>query len=401
LSALKKKLKDPTIPRLTWQIASHPTEAENCNSGYSSDSSATFCSAFETVSGMRCHADIQISGQHRISNDHREVQATEGVSSHMGTDTHEINNNHMIFNITKNNNNSLVNVDDEEGFFSNSPVFHDMNEDLSHLINSLLSNDSIDNTFLTTVDTENGGDNPGNTNSEAVVASNLTADYAKLLCGVQANLKDTHSDSTATEVDSWALSADMFANSSSVTEPKDCNSKNSLITNEQNGVKDKSVQPQIDDEVMEIGKALSRTLKIVSTDSTSGSSPDTVMPQTILSASTNSGKDKNKLENTHKKAGSFKFQDPTSGHRKRSNGNQNSKELRSKSRFQRKEADSDSSTEKLQNGHRKKTANLRKSDSKANSPRNRNHRFRKQTGNARVNQVMGVFIRLRNVNIVG
>jgi hypothetical protein len=292
-----------------------------------------------------------------------------------------MNDNHMIFNITQNNNNSLINVDDEEGSFSNSPVFHYMNENWSHLINSFLSNDSIDNNFLTTADTENGGEIPVSTNSDA--------DDAMSLCSLQANAKETHSDSTAIAAESWALSPDIFANSNSVTEPKDSGSKNSLVANEQNGATAKRVQPQTDDEVMEIAKSLSRTLNIVSRDSTSGSSPDIEMPQ-MMSAS-NSGTDKKKLDNTHKRGG-VKFQDLTSGHRGKRD--HNSKELRSRNRFQEKEEDSNvrrtghgkfSSTEKLRNGHRKKTANRRKSESKANSPNSRNLRFRKQTGNARVN----------------
>jgi hypothetical protein len=295
----------------------------------------------------------------------------------------------MIFNITENDNNSLIKVDDEEGSISNSPVFNDMNENWSHLIKSFLSNDSIDNNFLTTADTENGGKFPVSTNSEAAVANNLTAD-AMSHCAVPANAKETRSDSTANAADSWALSADIFANSGSVTEPNDSGSKNSPVANEQNGITGKSVQPQTDDEVMEIGKSLSQTLNIVSSDNTSGSSPDIEMPQKMSSAS-NSGKDKKKLDNT-RKTGSFKFQDLTSGHRE--GRGQNSKELRSRNRVQGKEADSSarqtgqgkfSSAEKLRNGHKTKTANRRKSESKSNSPHNRNHRFRKQTGNARVN----------------
>jgi hypothetical protein len=142
---------------------------------------------------------------------------------------------------------------------------------------------------------------------------------------------------------------------------------------------------------MEIGKSLFQALNIVSTDSTSGSSPDTVVPQTMLSASTNSGKDKTKIDNTHK-ARSFKFQDLASAHRERRD--QKSMKLRGRNRFHGEEADSNarrqgqgkfSSMEKLHNGHQKKTANQRKSESKANSPHNRNQRFRKQTGKARGN----------------
>jgi hypothetical protein len=110
-----------------------------------------------------------------------------------------------------------------------------------------------------------------------------------------------------------------------------------------------------------------------------------------LSASTNSGKDKTKIYNTHK-AGSFKFQDLASAHKERRD--QKGKELRNRNRFHWKDADSNarrqeqgkfSSMEKLHNGHQKKTANQRKSKSKANSPHNRNQRFRRQIGKATVN----------------
>lgn len=391
MSALRKKLKDPTVPRLTWQLSSRPTEAESDNSGYNSDSSATFCSALEPVSDKGPDTVTHVSGHQTIHNDQNKAKATEGASSLMETDTQEMDNDNMIFNTTENNYNNLVKMDDNKGSFSNSPVFHDMSADWSHLINSILSNNSTDNNFMTTADTENGEDIPVNTNSEAVVASNLTANDAMSLCGVQVNPAESHSDSTAIIADSVALSADIFANSSFIMEPKDCGSENSLVANEKDGVTGKSIQPQTDDEIMEIGKSLFQALNIASTDSTSGSSPDTAVPQAMLSASTNSGKDKTKIYNTHK-AGSFKFQDLASAHRERRD--QKSKKLRGRNRFHGKEADSNarrreqgkfSSMEKIHNGHQKKTANQRKSDSKANSPHNKNQRFRKRTGKARVN----------------
>ncbi|XP_023727172.1 uncharacterized protein LOC111875292 isoform X2 [Cryptotermes secundus] len=365
LSALRKKLQDPAVPRLTWQLSSCPTKGESDNSGYDSDSSATFCSALEPVSDKGLDTITHTSEHQAIHNDQNKEQA----SSLMETDTQEMDSDHMIFNTTENNYDNLIKVDDNKGSFPNSPIFHDMSADWSHLINSILSNNSTDNNFMTTADTENCQDIPVNTNREAVVASNLTADDALSLCGVQVNSAETHSDSTAIIADSVALSADIFANSSFIMEPKDCGSKNSLVANEKDGVTVKSIQPQTDDEIVEIGKTLFQTLNIVSTDSTSASS----------SASTNSGKDKTKMYNIHK------FQNLASVHRERID--QMGKKLRGRNRFHGKEADSNakrqgqgkfSSMEKLHSGHQKKTANQRKSESKANSPHNRNKRFRKQ-----------------------
>jgi hypothetical protein len=328
----------------------------------------------------------QISGEQTINDDHNKEYATEGGGSHTGRHTHQINNDHMIFKISDNNKNDLINVHDNKSShssFSNSPVFHDMSEDWSHLINSVLNNDSTDINFLATADTENGGDIPVNTNSKVVVASNLTAADAMPLCGVQMNAAETCSDPTATAADPSVLSADMFASSNFVIESTDCGSKNSLVTSDQNAVTLISVQPQTDDEITEIGKSLSQALHIVSTDSTTGSSPDTVMPQTALSASTNSGTDKKKLCSTHK-AGS-------SGHIERQD--QMSKGLRARNRLHGKQAGSNarrrgqgkfSSMEKLRDGHKKKTANRRKSESRADSPQDRNHRLRRCTGNTTV-----------------
>jgi hypothetical protein len=373
LSALRKKLKDPTVPRLTWQLPSRP-EAENDNSGYNSGSSATVCSAFEAVNDKGPDNVTQVSGHQAISTDQNIVQATEGASSLMETDTQETDNDHMTFDTTENNYNTLLEVDDNKGSICDSPIFHDMTTDWSHLINSILNNDGANNNFLTTADT----DIPANTNSEAVVPSNVTVSP----WGVEVNPAETHPDSTATIADPGPLSADMFANSSFVIEPKGCDSKDSPVANEQDGVTSKSIQPQTDDEIMEIGKSLFNTLNIVSTDSTSGSSPDTAVPQT------NSGKDKNKFYNTHE-AGSFKFQDLTSAHRERKD--QNSK-IRGRNRFYGKAVDSNArrgqgkfrSMEKPHDGHQKKTVTQRKFEPKANSPHNQNQRLRKQTGKARV-----------------
>jgi hypothetical protein len=387
---LKKKLRDTTIPRLTWQLSSHHSEPENENSGYNSDSS-TFCSALENDNDKEPDSLILMLGDNNpsrnqeTSNNQNKIKTTEGASSLMKTDTQQMQDDHLISNSMCKDDDNITRVDDGKCSFSNSPLFHENSEDWSHLISPILSNAGINNTFLTTADTANNANISVSTNSKSVAPLNVT---------IEDPVPDVMSLSNM-QSGSVAMSTDIFANSSSGMESKVCTSKNNLDAYEQHGSVNKSTHLPTDDEIVETGKSLFQTLNIVSTDSTSESSPDILVPQKMFSTCKKNSRNKNKerkLCNKHEEE-NFEFQilfSDATGREEQSNKNQ-TKEFEGSKGFHAKEVDSHArrkrqgtypKTGKFQSGHQRKI-NQGKYTSKAESSQESIHRSRKQTGNAR------------------
>ncbi|XP_021932837.1 uncharacterized protein LOC110836211 isoform X2 [Zootermopsis nevadensis] len=289
LAALKQKLKDPTIPRLTWQLPSHHSESESEDSECNSDSSATFCSDFEKGNDKGHKALILMSrgnnppeNQEAI-NKQDKIQAIMGASSMTETDRMQVKDGQMmIYNAMGKNNDNSISMEDAKCPCPSSPVIHEINTNWSHLIEPIFSNDDTNTTFLTTAGTENNENICVNTSSEPVALTNLTyknpiSDVTSV-SNVQVNPMEIQSDSMMSKAASAAMSADIFANLSPAMEHGGSDCKTSPNDFEQDGVINKNMQLSIEDEIIEIGKSFSHTLNIVSTDSTSESSPDNILP---------------------------------------------------------------------------------------------------------------------------
>jgi hypothetical protein len=329
------------------------------------------------------------SGNQEARNNQDKIQTIRESSSLTEIDKQQMNDDQMmIYNTMGKNDDNSISVDDDKCSFPSSPIFHEIDRDWSHLIDSVLSNDDINTTFLTTTGTVNNENICVSMSSEPVVPINFTTEDpipdVKSLSNVQVSPMEIESDSVVSKAASAAMSTDIFANLSSDMEHSGCGYKIRPDASEQDRVINKNMQSPTEDEIVEIGKSFSQTLNIVSTDSTSESSPDIILTQKTFSTCKNNDKykkmGKNKLRNKHEKV-RFKSQFLLSDTRE-----SKTKEFKGKKmKFPK--------AGKFHNGCRKKIINQEKHTSEAERPQERIHGFRKQTGKGRVN------FRSRQVNL--
>jgi hypothetical protein len=341
--------------------------------------------------------DPGLSQSPETSNKQDKIQTIMGACSVTGINMQQLKGDQtMISNTMGKNDDSSVSVDDEQVSLPSSPIFHDIT-DWSHLIDSVLINDDINTNFMTTADTENNENICVSTSSGPVAPINFTIEDpipdVTSLSNVQVSQGDVQSDSTTSKPEPLPMSIDIFANLSLITEHSDCDRRASSNACEQDGAVNKNLQPPTEDEIVEIGKSFSQTLNIVSTDSTSESSPDMLLQKTF-STCKNNGKYKkkgtNKLCNKHKK-GRLKSQFLLSDTRQSEEQNRESKTKEFKG-FHANELDSQTRRKgqgkfpkagKLYNGSQRKIINERKHKS-AERAQERIYGSRKQTGKVRV-----------------
>jgi hypothetical protein len=358
---------------------------------------------------MSSSNDPGLSQSPETSNKQDKIQTIMGASSVTEINMQQMKGDQTMISLTMGkNDDSSVSVDDEQVSLPSSPIFHDIT-DWSHLIDSVLINDDINTNFMTTADTENNENICVSTSSGPVAPINFTIEDptpdVTSLSNVQVSQGEVQSDSTTSKPEPVPMSIDIFANLSLVTEHSDCNCRASSNAREQDGVVNKNLQPPTEDEIVEIGKSFSQTLNIVSTDSTSESSPDMLLQKTF-STCKNNGKYKkkgtNKLFNKHKK-GRLKSQFLLSDTRESEEQNRESKtkEFKGGKGFHAKELDSQTRRKgqgkfpkagRLCNGSQRKIINEGKHKS-AERAQERIYGSRNQTGKVRVS------FRERQVNL--
>jgi hypothetical protein len=381
LCALQKKFDDTTVPNFIWQIPSHPSEPESENLEHDSDSSATYCSEFET--GM--YHDI--SGQQKSCNNEKRMHVIQSTTLLMETDTHEMNGDPIIP-ITVDENDGLLRTDNENNSFSGSPVIQDLSADWSHLINLVNSDDEINSTLLTVADIVNNDDISVSTNKEAVASATFTIEDMVSICNTQIPHGIVHPPSTALEADSFAMSADMFASLSFETDHKDCNSKNSSYAYEQDAPVNNSIQPTTDYEIVETGKLHFQTLNDASTDGPCDSAPDKIETEMVVKNFTSDKKTVRKAPHNKPDVRRLKFQFLHSANVKRArlNSQSNSNKFGSLEGFHAKEVDSDSTEAqgafpkagKFTNGNQNKITKQGRCQSKRKSSQENIHRSKKE-----------------------
>lgn len=391
-----KKLDDRVVPSFIWQIPSHPSEPGSENSGCDSDSSATYCSALEN--GM-CDDS---SGHQKACDEQNRMQAIQRTTLVMETDTDKMNGDPII-SVEMKKNDCLVRVDDDKNSFPNSPIIQDLSADWSHLINSVIVDDDINNALLTVADTVNNDYISVDTNTDAVTSVNLTTEDMVSFCNVHIPPGKVHSHSTAFEADSVAMSIDMFADLSFDTEHKDCNSQNSSNTYEQDAFINESIQPTTDYEIVGIVESHFQALNNVSTNSPCESSPDKIETEMVLK---NIIKDKNTKRKTlcnKPDERNVKLQVLCSAavQREGQNSHSNTNEFRSSEGILAKEIDSDSTKGqgtfpkggKSKSGHQKKIIKRGRCQSKQMSSEENIHRVRKEMLKGKVdfsNEIVGM-----------
>jgi len=381
LCALKKKFGDTTIPSFFGQIPSHPSEPQRETLEHDSDSSATYFSEFET--GM-CHD----SSEHQKACDNEnKIQAIQSTTLLMETDTQEMNDDPII-SITMDKNDGLVRADDEKNSFSSSPVIQDLSADWSHLINLVINDDEINSTLLAAADTVNNDDISVITNTETVTAAVFTTEDKVSICNNQVPHGMVHPHSTAFEVDSYAMSADMFASLSFDTAHKDSTSKNNSYEYEQDASMSNNIQPTTDYETVVTVKSHFQTMNDASTDSPCDSSPDKIETETVVRKITKDKKTVRKSLHNKPDVRSLKFQVQHSAtvEREGPNSQSNSNKFRSSEGFRAKEVASDSTEAqgtfskagKFTNGNQKKMTKQGRCQSKQKSSQENIHRSRKE-----------------------
>ena len=381
LRALKKKFDDNTVPSFIWQIPTHPPEPGRENLEHDSDSSATYCSEFET--GM-CDDS---SGHHKACDNENRMQANQTATLLMETDTQKMNGDPIISS-TIEKNDGFVRADDEKNSFSSSPVIQNLSANWSHLINLVISDDEINSTLLTVADTVNNNDNSVSTNNKAVTSATFTTEDMVSFCNTQILPGMLHPHSTPLEDDSVAMSTDMFASLSFDTDHKECNSKNSSYAYEQDPSGSNNKQPTTDYEIVETGKSHFQTLNDASTDSTCDSSPDKIKTETVVKNITKDKKTERRTLHNKSDARSLKFQVLHSApvEREGPNNHSNSNKFRSSEGFHAKEVDSVSTKAqgmipkagKFKYGNQKKITKQGRCQSKQKSSQENIHRSRKE-----------------------
>lgn len=317
------------------------------------------------------------------------IQAITGASSMIETDRMQVKDGQMmIYNAMGKNNDNSVSMKDAKCPCPSSPVIHEINTNWSHLIEPIFSNDDTNTTFLTTAGTENNENMCVNTSSEPVALTNLTyknpiSDVTSV-SNVQVNPMEIQSDSMMSKAASAAMSADIFANLSPAMEHGGSDCKTSPNDFEQDGVINKNMQLSIEDEIIEIGKSFSHTLNIVSTDSTSESSPDNILPHCKNNHKyKNKGQNKvyNKYEGERFKS-QFLLPDTTGNIQ---DGESKTKAIRAKEFDSHARRNRRGKFPKAREFHNRCQKNNNQDNHKSERTEERIHRFRKETGKAAVN----------------
>jgi hypothetical protein len=311
----------------------------------------------------------------------------------METDT-QAKNGDPIYSITTVQDDCLIRDDDDKNPFSNSPVIQDMSADWSHLFNSVITDDDINNALLTVADTMNDDDISVRKNNEAVTATDFTIEDVVSLSNEQILQGMVQPHSTAFKADSVTMSTDMLANISFNTEHKDSNSKESFDAYEEDAFTNKSIQSATDCEILETGKYYS-ALNDASTDSPCASSPDIIEPQIMVK---NIIKDRKTEKNQLcKKPGerSLKLQVLCSAtaEKEGQNSDSNTNEVRISEGFHANEVDSDTKrgqgmfqkAGEFKNGYQKKITKRRRCKSNRKSCQQNTHGSRKEMHMGKVN----------------
>jgi hypothetical protein len=371
-----------------WQLPAHHSESDNENAEHNSDSSATFCSAFENDSGK---------GPDALTNQDK-IHIIKGVSSLIETNRQQEKDDKVI--IHNKNNNNFISVDDDKYSFPSSPVFHEISTDFSHLIDSILNTDDIHTTSLTTADTITNESICISKSNEHVALINFTTNDPlpdeTTFSNVQVSPMEIQTDSATSKAASSAMSIDIFASLSPGIEHNGRDSKTIPDAFEQDQVINKNMPPPTEDEIVEIGKSFSRTLNIVSTDSTSESSPGIILSQKTLSTCKNNGKHKKKgktLDKYEKVRLKSQFIIPDTTPSEKQNSESRTKELKGRKVFHAKALHSHARRKgqskfpkggKFHDGCQKKIID-QDHKSQADRHQKRIHGSIKQTGKARVN----------------